>query len=617
MTAPQPDPPPRHLPGPVPGSLPAPGTTTVADLLLARRHDDRVGLVAGDRSWTWREVVAESAARAALARRHRPADATVPFHIGVLLGNVPDYLFWLGGAALAGAVIVGVNPTRRGQELARDITFTQCHLLVTDAAGAELLDGLDTGVPAERVVRVDGTGDIGGRGGSDAQGDAEEEAPGATVPADAAEDRVRHVAADEVERTPHHMARSVGSARRDQLYLLLFTSGTTSAPKAVRCTQGRLADIAVRAAGYYGFGADDVCYCPMPLFHGNAIMALWAPALAVGARVALTPKFSASGFIDDVRRYGVTRFTYVGKALAYVLATPERPDDADTPLAFGFGTEASARDRAEFERRFGCRLVEGYGSSEGGLSIIRTPDTPVGALGPAGDDVAVVDPDTGQECERARIGADGRLENADRAIGELVSRSGAAQFEGYWRHPDADAQRVRDGRYWTGDLGYIDEDGFVWFAGRGDDWLRVDSENFAAAPVERILERHPDVVAAAVYAVPDPRTGDQVMAAVELVPGTDLDGFGRGLGPFLDAQSDLGTKWAPRFVRVVGALPLTATGKITKQELRRQAWVCDDPVLWCPGRAPHTYRHLEPADAAALGAEFDRHGRSALAPGRG
>ena len=119
----------------------------------------------------------------------------------------------------------------------------------------------------------------------------------------------------------------------------------------------------------------------MPLFHGNAIMALWAPALAVGASVALAGRFSASRFLADVRHFGATRFTYVGKALAYVLATPARPDDADNTLRQGFGTEASAPDRAIFERRFGCRLVEGYGSSEGGAAINVTPDTPPGSLG--------------------------------------------------------------------------------------------------------------------------------------------------------------------------------------------------------------------------------------------
>ena len=558
---------------------------TIAGLVTARAGDDRIGLVAGDRSWTWDEVVRESRARAAVALAHRPADAGTPLHIGVLLPNVPEYLFWLGGAALAGAVAVGINPTRRGAELARDIAFTQCHLLVTDAAGASLLDGLETGIPEERTIRIDhpapppaGTGPSGtGTAGT---------APGPDEPA-----------------VP---------PRPDSLYLLLFTSGTTSAPKAVRCTQGRLAEIAKRAGQYYGFGPDDVCYCPMPLFHGNAVMALWAPALAAGARVALAPTFSASGFADDVRRYGATRFTYVGKALAYVLATEERPDDAETPLRFGFGTEASARDRAEFERRFGCTLVEGYGSSEGGLAIIRSPDTPPGALGRPYEDVVAVDPDTGVERARARIGPDGRLENPAEAIGELVNRSGPGRFEGYWRQPEADASRVRNGWYWTGDLGYVDEDGFVWFAGRADDWLRVDSENFAAAPVERILERHPDVVAAAVYAVPDPRTGDQVMAAVELRPGTDTAGFAAGLGPFLAGQDDLGTKWAPRFVRVMDALPLTATGKITKSPLRADAWTCGDPVFWRAERSEFRYGRLGGDDVASLAAELDAHGRGHL-----
>ena len=105
------------------------------------------------------------------------------------------------------------------------------------------------------------------------------------------------------------------------------------------------------------------------------------------------------------------------------------------------------------------------------------------------------------------------------------ARSGALAFEGYFKNPEADTARVNDGWYWTGDLAYRDEAGFVYFAGRNDDWLRVDSENFAAAPVERILERHPDVVAAAVFPVPDAKSADQVMAAVELRPGTSAEGL--------------------------------------------------------------------------------------------
>ncbi len=107
---------------------------------------------------------------------------------------------------------------------------------------------------------------------------------------------------------------------------------------------------------------------------------------------------------------------------------------------------------------------------------------------------------------------------------------------------------MRDGWYWTGDLGYCDEAGYLYFAGRTDDWLRVDGENFAAAPVTRILERHPDVVLAAVYAVPDPVTGDQVMAALQLRESAEFDP--EAFAMFLADQPDLGTKWAPRYVRI-------------------------------------------------------------------
>ena len=106
------------------------------------------------------------------------------------------------------------------------------------------------------------------------------------------------------------------------------------------------------------------------------------PALVVGATVALARRFSASAFGADVRRFGATTFTYVGKALAYVLATPTAPDDAATTLRRGFGTEASLADLAAFERRFGCVLTEGYGSSEGGVAITRsrTHRSALGAL---------------------------------------------------------------------------------------------------------------------------------------------------------------------------------------------------------------------------------------------
>src|SRR5205085_11847493 len=114
----------------------------------------------------------------------------------------------------------------------------------------------------------------------------------------------------------------------------------------------------------------------------------------------------------------------------------------------------------------------------------------------------------------ARLAPDGSVVNLEVAVGELVNTTGTGQFAGYYNDESATAERMRGGMYWSGDLAYADEDGWIYYAGRTADWLRVDGENLAAAPIERILLRHPSVSEAAVYAVPDPRSGDQLIAAL-------------------------------------------------------------------------------------------------------
>jgi fatty-acyl-CoA synthase len=381
------------------------------------------------------------------------------------------------------------------------------------------------------------------------------------------------------------------------------------------CDAAAAAPAGLRVATGYGITVDDVCYCQMPLFHGNALLACWAPALATGATVVLRRSFSASGFLDDVRRHGCTYFTYVGRSLAYLLAQPVRSDDADNTLRLGFGTEASPADRAEFTARFDCPLVEGYGSSESAIVLARTHDTPAPALGVQRDanaDIAVVDPEAGEECPRARFGPDGSLLNGAEAIGEMVNRAGGAGFSGYYDNPAATAARLRDGWYWSGDLAYRDADGFFYFAGRTDDRLRVDGENFSTEPIAALINRIAGVAHVAVYAVPDERTGDQVMAAIELEPSHpfDPDEFLAAL----EAQSDLGTKWAPKFVRIVERIPVTANNKVFKPGLRAEGFVTADRVWWRPERGAG----YQPFDAAALSglrARHRAHGRDSLLPG--
>ena len=455
-------------------------------------------------------------------------------------------------------------------------------MIVTDDEGAALLQGLDLGVADDKILVV----------GSDRYIDLLAQFSGS----------------DEA----NHLVAHVDDVDEDALFLLIFTSGTTGVPKAVRCTQGRLAGIAEVAAPGYGYTSEDVCYCPMPLFHGNALMALWGPSVMVGAAIATRPRFSASAFIDDVHRFGATKFSYVGKAIAYILATPERPDDAQNTLKSAFGTEASVRDRDRFRARFGCYLIEGYGQSEGGAAINPVLGMPKGALGKPvnGVDLAVMSPETGEECPPARFDDEGRLLNVGEAIGEMVNRSGRGSFEGYYRRDDAEQERLRRGWYWTGDLGYVDADGFFYFAGRTGDWLRVDSENFAAGPVESIISRHPDLAVAAVYPVPDTASGagDQVMVALEMVPGKAFDPA--GFAAWLSAQPDLGPKWIPRYVRVSPSLPQTATGKVTKVGLRAEAWVCTDEVWWRPLGSSHTaFSLLTDDDRKVLADGLAQNGR--------
>ncbi|MHB8450896.1 MAG: AMP-binding protein [Mycobacteriales bacterium] len=327
----------------------------------------------------------------------------------------------------------------------------------------------------------------------------------------------------------------------------------------------------------------------------------------------LREKFSASQFLPDVRRYGVTFFNTVGRALGYILATPPTVHDRDHSLRTVLAPEASPRDSTEFAARFGARVVSGYGSSEG--AIVLLPVSTPGALGrpPPGSDIAVVDPDTGEERPSAVYDGKGRLRNPEQAIGEIVRRDGAGAFEGYYRNSKATTERTRGGWFWSGDLGYRDRSGTFFFAGRAGDWLRVDSENFAAAPVERILARFPVAASVAVYAVPDPQSGDQVMATFELRPGNEFEPA--VFAAFLAGQDDLGPKWAPRFVRITSAMPVTGNDKLDKRPLRAAAWQTGEPVWWHPPGAPG-YRRFTAADASALVDSFAAHGRLALLPGR-
>jgi len=495
---------------------------TVADLLAPLVDIDDRGVYFEDSFVSWRDHLRHGAAVASALRAR--LDPSKPPHVGVLLENTPFFSSVLVAAGMTGIVPVGLNPVRRGEALVRDIAHGDCQVVLADAKSAGTLGAID------------------------------------------------HVNVDSPEWAAEVSAHSGAEVRfraaaPDDLFMLIFTSGTSGNPKAVMCSHGKVAIAGVTMSERFGLGTSDVCYASMPLFHSNAVLVGWAVALACRGSMVLRRKFSASGFLPDIRRYGATYANYVGKPLSYVLATPERPDDADNPLRTVYGNEGAPVDIERFGTRFGCRVVDGFGSTEGGIAIGRTPDTPPGALGPLPDEVKIIDVDTGDPCPAG-------------VVGELVNVTGAGRFEGYYNDPEANEQRMAGGMYHSGDLAYRDEAGYAYFAGRLGDWLRVDGENLGTAPIERVLARHPDVTEVAVYAVPDPAVGDQVMAALVLTSGVEFDAD--KFRAFLAEQTDLGPKQWPSYVRLSSHLPKTATFKVLKRQLTTEGLECDDPVVPIP-----------------------------------
>ncbi|ORA08431.1 fatty-acid--CoA ligase FadD1 [Mycobacterium arosiense] len=509
---------------------------TVQQLLRHRRDDDTPALAYGERTWTWREHLAEAEAEAAALIAL--ADTARPLHVGALLGNSPAMLRAMAAAALGGYVLCGINTTRRGSGLLFDIRRSDCQMVLADPEHLNLLNRLDL----NGIQVIDVTGG-----------------------------RYAAAVAAAPPLVPH---REVAAA--DTL-MMIFTSGTSGDPKVVRFAHGMAIMCGASLVFQYDVTADDVCYLSMPLFHSNGVAAGWAVAIGSGATM-VPARFSPSRFLDDVRRYRVTYLNYVGKPLALILSTPERPDDADNTLRVAFGNEATDRDIAEFARRFGCRVIDSFGSSEFAVIVVREDGTPPGSIGKPYPGVSIYNSTTLRECEPAKFDAHGALTNFDDAVGELVNTQGAGPFAGYYNDPGATAQRMRHGMYWSGDLAYRDDDGWIYLAGRTADWMRVDGENLAAGPVERILARLPEIGQVAVYAVPDERVGDQVMAALVLRPGTNLSpgDFGR----FLAAQPDLSPKAWPRYVRINDQLPATATNKILKRALIAAGVTAQGGLLW-------------------------------------
>ncbi len=340
--------------------------------------------------------------------------------------------------------------------------------------------------------------------------------------------------------------------------MLIYTSGTTGPSKACELSTSYLLGQGRLMARCLGIGQSDVLYCPYPLFHWDASVGTVIPALLQGATAVIAERFSVSRFWEDVRRYGVSVFDFMGATLGFLYKQDPHPSDANNPARLAWGVPMPAF-KSDFEKRFDLRLVEGYGSTEGGAMAFQLPGEPY----PAGA--------CGRALPEFRLQI---VDDRDRpmpvgGVGEIVARpthesESHLMMTGYFGMPAANAEAFRGGWFHTGDLGRMDESGNLFFEGRKKDAIRRRGENISAFEVEQVLESHPAVLEAAAYGVPSEHTEEDVAAAVVLRPGTALSVEQL----FSYCKDRMAPHMVPSFVRFLDELPKTPTEKVAKSTLK-------------------------------------------------
>jgi crotonobetaine/carnitine-CoA ligase len=336
----------------------------------------------------------------------------------------------------------------------------------------------------------------------------------------------------------------------NDIAVLLATSGTTGAPKAVAQTHRTYTLTAEAFPHWLDLDESDRVLCSLPLSHINAQAYSVMGALGAGARLALVPRFSASSFWDDARRFGSTQTNAVGAMVRILMKGPARRDHAMRTVYAALALPES--EHVAFEQRFGVRMTVGYGMSETTFGTIWPKNSArYGTMGTLRQH-----PRLG-EINRARVvGEDGR----DAEEGELWLSNPATMSE-YWNDPQATSAALVEGWLRTGDRVRRDPDGFFTFVARKKEMLRRRGENIAPAEIENALLEHPSVREAAVIGVPSELGEDDIIAYVAPL-GLDVEALTAWL------RSRLADYKIPREIRVRDALPKTATERIAKHLLK-------------------------------------------------
>jgi crotonobetaine/carnitine-CoA ligase len=457
--------------------------------------------------------------------------------LAIVMKNSPRWLDVFYGLEKLGMYAIPVNVALRGDQLAYILDNSEARFLVIDHDMLEYFRPIAGKVPGVEKVIVNGEG-----------------APeGFSLPEGM-------VDLDDAYASGVSTVKPAVRYNPDDLCVIMYTSGTTGLPKGVvyryNSTNVKALSIITRIIS----GKDEVSYTCYPLFHANALFLTVTTTMHGEGRVALGERFSASRFWDETRRYGATTFNGLGAVIPILFKQPPKPNDADNPVRVIVSSGCPADIWREFEERFGVQIYEGYGAVDGGsVVIINFGTAPVGSMGkPLGAKIRIVSAD----------GSDAPPATPGELICYVGERTGSVE---YFKNPDATSDKVRGSWLHTGDLCYLDEEGYVYFVGRNTESMRHRGENVSAYEVEHTVMQHPDVLECAVYAVPSDLAEDDIMVTLVPIEGRRIDPA--ALPGFLEGR--LAKFAVPRYYLVVDALPKTETHRVIKKDLEK-AGVTED-----------------------------------------